>query len=426
MKGVNSEKNTQRNLLHILLIASTTIATILVSLYYLSSGIFILFQNFLYIPIVLSCLYYRFRGFVYSVCLSILYLILILAFTSESSIVWQSLARAGIFIVIAGIVSFLTARRKQALQSSRENEETFNRLFENSTDPVLIHVREGFVDCNAACVAILGYTSKDEVLNKKPWDISPEYQPDGKKSSEKAEELIDLAMSKGHQRFEWVHLKSDGTQFIVDIMLTPIMIRGTQFLYVVWRDITERKQADEERKAHNRFLESLAQVDQAIKSETDVEQMLWNAIKAVFSIFDCDRAWLFYPCDPDAPSFRIPVEICRPEYPGAQVLNVDVPMSPDLAQDLREIMESDDPVIYTAGTEKPINKVTAEQFGVQSQMTVPLYPKSGKPWVFGMHQCSFPRIWTDDEKHLFKEIARRMSDGLSSVLYLRELQESEG
>jgi two-component system sensor histidine kinase EvgS len=90
---------------------------------------------------------------------------------------------------------------------------------------------------------------------------------------------------------------------------------------------------------------------------------------------------------------------------------------------MREALESDDPLIYTAGTEQPIS--TAEQFGVQSQMFVPVYPKLGKPWVFGMHQCSYARIWTKEEKNLFKEISRRIADGLSSVLYLRELQENE-
>jgi len=188
---------------------------------------------------------------------------------------------------------------------------------------------------------------------------------------------------------------------------------------------SENKKVDEERKSHIRFLECLERVDRAIKQEIDVEQMLRHILETVFAIFNCDRTWLFYPCDPDAPTFRVPMEIYRPEYPGAKVFNEDVPMTPDLAQNLREILESSGPVTYIAGTERPINKVTAERFGVQSQMIVPLYPKLGKPWVFGMHQCSYPRIWTTEEKKLFEEIARRISDGLSSVLYLRELQESE-
>ncbi|MBI5583807.1 MAG: PAS domain S-box protein [Deltaproteobacteria bacterium] len=175
----------------------------------------------------------------------------------------------------------------------------------------------------------------------------------------------------------------------------------------------------------HRFQENLDRVDRAIKQETDVEQMLWNIVQAVFSIFDCDRAWLFYPCDPEAPSFRVPVEVSRSEYPGANIQNMDVPMSPDLARNLRELLESDGPVTYTVGTDRPVNQVTAEQFGVQSQMAVALYPKVGKPWVFGLHQCSYPRRWTREEKKLFSEIGRRVSDGLSSVLFLRDLQENE-
>jgi len=134
---------------------------------------------------------------------------------------------------------------------------------------------------------------------------------------------------------------------------------------------SENKKVDEERKSHIRFLECLERVDRAIKQETDVEQMLRHILETVFSIFNCDRTWLFYPCDPDAPTFRVPMEIYRPEYPGAKVFNEDVPMTPDLAQNLREVLESGGPVTYIAGTERPINKVTAEQFGVQSQMTVP-------------------------------------------------------
>ncbi len=84
-----------------------------------------------------------------------------------------------------------------------------------------------------------------------------------------------------------------------------------------------------------------------------------DVLDAVLSIFDCDRAWLFYPCDPDEPSFRVPMEITKPEYPGAKILNVDLPMPQDMAQNLREALESVGPVTYTAGTEKPINKVSA-------------------------------------------------------------------
>ncbi len=54
-----------------------------------------------------------------------------------------------------------------------------------------------------------------------------------------------------------------------------------------------------------------------------------------------------------------------------------------------------------------------------------LYPKMGQPWSFGLHQCSYPRIWTPEEERLLQEIGRRLSDTLTSLLIYRDLRESE-
>jgi len=192
-----------------------------------------------------------------------------------------------------------------------------------------------------------------------------------------------------------------------------------------FQDITERKRAERERLAHLQLLESMDRVNRAIQGAGDLEKMMSEVLKAALKIFDCDRAWLFYPCDPDAPSFRVPMEITKPEYPGAGILNVDIPMPPDMTRDLREVLESAEPVTYTVGTDKPVNKASAEQFGVKSQMVAALYPKSGKPWVFGIHQCSCPRVWTPEEMRLMKEIGWRLTDSLTSLSSHRDLQESE-
>ncbi len=191
------------------------------------------------------------------------------------------------------------------------------------------------------------------------------------------------------------------------------------------QDITERKLVEQERQANLRFFESLDKINQTILRTNSLQQMMNDVLTTVLKIFDCDRTWLFYPCDPKASLFRVPMEITKPEYPGAGILNVDLPMPSDMAQNLKEVLDSPNPIIYISGTEKPINKVSAEQFKVKSMMMVALYPKTGKPWAFGIHQCSYPRIWTNNEIKLFKEISRRISDALTSFLAYINLQESE-
>ena len=145
--------------------------------------------------------------------------------------------------IVRGTAQDIT-ERKRAETALRESENIFKKLFEESTDPILLLDDTGFIDFNNSAVSILGYNSKEELFNKKPWELSPEKQPDGRLSSEKAVAMIEMALSNGFNRFEWVHIKSDGTEFPVEVMLTSIMIKGKQSYYTVWRDISERKRAE--------------------------------------------------------------------------------------------------------------------------------------------------------------------------------------
>ena len=54
-----------------------------------------------------------------------------------------------------------------------------------------------------------------------------------------------------------------------------------------------------------------------------------------------------------------------------------------------------------------------------------LYPKGDQPYMFGLSQCSYPRIWTPQEERLFQEIGRRLTDALTSLSIFRSLRESE-
>ena len=51
-----------------------------------------------------------------------------------------------------------------------------------------------------------------------------------------------------------------------------------------------------------------------------------DVLDEMLSIFDCDRAWLVYPCDPEAASWRVQMEHTRPDFPGAFALGVDLPV----------------------------------------------------------------------------------------------------
>ncbi len=142
------------------------------------------------------------------------------------------------------MVSDLT-RSRATEKTLRESEQKFRALFEGSRDATFLYDGRVFVDCNRAAIEMMGCADKGVLLNRRPSDLSPARQPDGLLSTRKAREITDTCFRTGSFRFEWVHRRMDGTDFPVEVLLTSIPVDGKKVFHCVWRDITERKKAEE-------------------------------------------------------------------------------------------------------------------------------------------------------------------------------------
>jgi signal transduction histidine kinase len=180
------------------------------------------------------------------------------------------------------------------------------------------------------------------------------------------------------------------------------------------------------------FLESLDKVDRAIQKASDLDQMMGGVLDVALAAFRCDRAWLVYPCDPEAfrtgdPEVfhRVRVERTQPERSGARAAGPGIPNDPEIASVSQIALASSGPVRFDPESDHVVPARLGERFGVKSMIVVAVYPKVDKPYMFGLHQCSLRRVWTLQEERLFHEIARRLADGLDTVLMVRDLRESE-
>ncbi|MBZ0198906.1 MAG: PAS domain S-box protein [Ignavibacteriaceae bacterium] len=164
--------------------------------------------------------------------------------------------------------------RKHLEKVQQESENKYRDLFEKSGDAHLIISNGNFIDCNEATVKLLRYKNKTELLNTHPSELSPEMQPDGKTSFEKANEMMNIALEKGSHRFEWNHIKADGEVFPVEVLLTTIKIDGENIiLHTAWRDITEQKKSE-------RLRDALYQISESTHRASDME-MLYKKIHEV-------------------------------------------------------------------------------------------------------------------------------------------------
>lgn len=166
---------------------------------------------------------------------------------------------------LAGLSGVLLAYKslRRAEEDITANEHKYRALFEASRDALMTLEPPswGFTSGNAATLAMFRAGSEDEFISKGPQDLSPERQPDGRLSSEKAREMLGLAMARGANFFEWTHKRLDGENFDANVLLTKLELKGKAFLQATVRDITEHRREQAEREALVASLkETLAQV----------------------------------------------------------------------------------------------------------------------------------------------------------------------
>ncbi len=313
--------------------------------------------------------------------------------------------------------------RKRAEEALRRAAEEIRDLYNHAPCGYHSLDKDGaFLRINETELEWLGYRH-DEVLGE--MKFSDILTADSLKNFE--ENFPRFKATGSVRELEFELIRKDGS--IMPVLLSATAINDSDGNYVMGRstvfDITDRKRAEQERLAHLHFFESMDRVNRAIQGTNDLEQMMSDVLDVVLSTLECDRAWLVYPCDLDAASWRVPMERTRPEYPGASIAGLEIPMDPEIQRVFRTVLSSNGPVPFGPEFEHFLPEGIKAQFGVQSQVAMAIYPKADRPYVVGVHQCSHPRIWTVEEKRLFQEIGRRLTDGLNSLLAYQDLRESE-
>ena len=134
-------------------------------------------------------------------------------------------------------------RREQAEQFLKENEERYRKLFEFSSDAILIMKESTIIVCNQKTAELLRL-DREKIINKDLFTFTPTIQPNGKVSTTECMIKISEAVSQP-QRFEWTLKTPDNRPIDVEISMAVLSLNADTLSQVIIRDITQQKRTQE-------------------------------------------------------------------------------------------------------------------------------------------------------------------------------------
>ncbi len=181
---------------------------------------------------------------------------------------------------IEGLNKNLQKLVEERTQELKEQKEIFETLFNDSKDGLsMLSFEDGkYIDCNKAFLEIFELKDKSEVIGKSPYDISPEYQKNGLTTKEALRKVSKEFDEIGSARFEWIHKRPNNEEFWAEIILSKIVLNSQFVIYGTVRDISEKKELEEQ--LHNRNIDLQESNDEL---ETIIENLRETQNKLVES-----------------------------------------------------------------------------------------------------------------------------------------------
>jgi diguanylate cyclase (GGDEF)-like protein/PAS domain S-box-containing protein len=145
--------------------------------------------------------------------------------------------------------------RKAAEATLKASEASYRAIFDSANDAIFVHDGDtgAIVDVNGKMGEMYGYTAA-EAATRSVAEISSGQAP---YTQENALARIRQAAAGEPQLFEWLAKDRDGRLFWVEVSLKAAVIGGQDRVLAIVRDISARKQGEEELKTSLAFLENI-------------------------------------------------------------------------------------------------------------------------------------------------------------------------
>jgi PAS domain S-box-containing protein len=338
---------------------------------------------------------------------------------------WESASISPIKDSAGHITHYLAVKeditvRKQLEAALSAGEEKYRRVAENANDGIAI-LQDGTIRyLNPRLQAMLEY-SPDELLSQ-PFEtfIAPE-----ERALARDRYTRRLAGEEVPARYDLTLIDRQGHRFEVEINASVMQYEDRPAVLAFVRDITARRQAEEEIQRRNRDLTLLNRVIGPAAATLDITELLTTICRELAQAFDVPQAATAL-LDVDRTTYEVVAEYLSPGRTSA--LGVHFPVEGNPAADY--ILEHKTPLaisdvrtdprlVYT-----PESRRNIEARGTVSMLLVPLVVGDDLIGTIGL-DATEPREFTEDEIALATSVAGALSQVLHNAYLYGQLRTNQ-
>ena len=204
-----------------------------------------------------------------------------LAIMAYSEDYYKSIWDIGFFLVALGVLlAIILSAILLSIVAGRKKAEERTKVMLDSI-PIVANFwdkNHQNIDCSQEALKLFGLSSKSEYINNF-FDLSPEYQPDGRLSKEKALYYISRAFNEGYCRLDWLHRRLTGELIPCEITLVRAKYENDYIVCGYTRDLRELKT----------MMNKLREADECTQVLFDATPLSCFMIDNKFNIVECNQ-----------------------------------------------------------------------------------------------------------------------------------------